>query len=135
MMSEQSKLTPPKWYVNQDEQVIPASAVDRHHIVFPRDEYRHRVGLNFRSLGGFVHRISIVGHRELHANVEPPVIAHELIEAITFNQRNMGNLEPLERLQYTINYLGYLGADELVDNLIRQKHYIELGAVVLLGDK
>jgi len=144
MNEKQNFISRPVWYVDQEERVIPASAVDRHHVAFPRDQFKHRKGLQFRSLGGMVHRISIAGHRELHASVEaPPPISQKLIDNITHNQQNMGDLDPLTRLNYTINYLGCLAdsggqvsreADELLWNLIEQRTYIQLGKVTLLED-
>lgn len=119
------------------------SYTNKHHLIFPESHYRKTEQLQrYRGLGGFVIRMTLESHRELHENVEPPIKPSvDLMWNIIANQRG-NESNPYARLNDTIDFLmdivfldGPQSSESalLINNLARQRQFIDIGRVVLLS--
>lgn len=103
---------------------------------------------DFREMGGFIIRMAVVVHNDLHANVEPPIKPSErLMKAMV---RHNKLLEPMasayEKFQDMTMYLGYLSSfaqsqqirEEsalLHENFLEQAVFINQGRVEYNGTR
>jgi hypothetical protein len=135
------------FYTDVNGQVIPEAHTNRHHLIFPRKDYERSVELqHLRGLGGFILRITIDSHHDLHSNVDSPPQIHRALRNELFKLQHPGqqDFNPYGRFDWTLEYLEakakYRGvgsefqrdAAALLDNLLQQKAYIDLGRVALL---
>ena len=138
------------WYVDSDERVIRSDMTNRHHLIFPAWRYEGQIQLQqFRGLGGFIQRLTIMSHNDLHRALEPPVQPHKNLRNELVKLQFARNEEtPLARLDSTIEFLGKIVARDnlypgeyqrdalaLIDNLQRQREFIEIGRVTLLDEQ
>jgi len=144
---KQSKVTPIKWYIDQDQRVLRSSEVNEHHVLYPKNVWKTGTPIQkeLRTMGGFVQRMSIPVHKDLHRAVEiPPLTNLHLMQDILRVQKGYQNTDPITRLTLTIARLGELAggpneqlveeANLLIDNLSRQREFILLGHVSLLEE-
>ena len=144
---KQSKITPIKWYVDHDERVLRSSEVNEHHVLYPKNVWKYGTPTQkkLRTMGGFVQRMSIPIHKDLHSAVEiPPLTNPHLMEDILRVQKGYQNLDPMTRLTLTIARLGEIATGPndqvneqaylMIDNLNRQKEIVILGSVRLLEE-
>jgi len=103
---------------------------------------------DFREMGGFIIRMAVTVHNDLHANVEPPIKpCNNLMRAMVQHNKL---LEPLasayEKFQDMTMYLGYLSSfaqsqqirEEsalLHENFIEQAVFINKGRVEYNGTR
>lgn len=132
-----------EYYQDTQGNEYPRTHTNQHHLIFPESHYKKNEQLQrYRGLGGFVIRMTIDSHRQLHDNVEPPIKPSvDLMWNIIANQRNK-DMTPYRRLNETIDLLNdivFLDTAQsnesvlLVNNLIRQREYIDIGRVHLLN--
>ena len=132
-----------KYYNKFNDEIVREAFTNVHHIIHPRRDYYNQKKNQskellqaYRGCGGFVIRMLLDVHKDLHFFVKPPIMpSNDLMREVIHNQRSMESLTPPERLNYTINYLGVLATDEaltLQDNLKQQQLFVEIGKVVLL---
>lgn len=141
-------------YETGDGRTMGFNSTNRHHIVFNGSEY---VGPHFKQhpdrellrayRGLIVIRMPIDDHIRLHNSVEPPLFPSKatMAKLVDLN-KEMHQLDPLERLVETIDYLGQVALQGesaahinetlfLADNFKRQARILEPSAVVLLDEK
>lgn len=101
---------------------------NRHHILFPRNEYKAPIERRTRSMGAFIINTEISAHKELHANVEPPVHLSmlQLHDLYSFMQDRY-NVEGTNGLEWAIIWADARRLHDFGDNLSRQLLYIEKG--------
>ena len=134
----------PELYYNKfNDEIVRSAFVNSHHLIFPRRDYYNQkknqskeLLTSYRACGGFIIKMLLDIHKDLHSYIKPPIMpSNDLMLGVLYNQRTMDGLEPTERLNYTIDYLGALATDEaltLQDNLKQQQIFVEIGKVVLL---
>ncbi len=130
--------------------------VERHRMIFDKKFYH---GPAFRSheykelyeayriFPGFVDVMRLDLHQEIHKNIEPPIKPHEDLMRLILSDVNTKHLANSVILENTIIYLDNLAnlelerevtqrqvdeASLLLDNLMRQKEFVDLGRVALL---
>ncbi len=128
-------------------EVLPYEQTNNHHLLFPHHEYAGRFERKtYREMGGFIIRMSIPIHNDLHANVEPPIKpVPDLMYAMVEHNKLLDPLgTPFEKFQDMTNYLGYLSgfaanqqmreeADQLHANFVDQAVFINAGRVDYYG--
>lgn len=141
-------MTKPKWFTDSEGRTLHESETNRHHLIHPKHVYLGKTALSgFRSTGGFVQRMTIPAHKELHANVRPPILINHNLRSEIVKLQTPGEvqrLDPLERLDLTMEFLERMAiksgvltpnsrdAWDLLENLREQRTYVELGRVTLI---
>lgn len=135
----------PRFYLPTGEE-LPKSETSRHHLFgFEYEKGSHR---RLRMNGRCVVRMANEYHlpqyeTSLHANVPPPIVpqmglAQEMNDFM--NHQRETDINPLERMEHLIQYLGYLSFSSprprvreesalIQDNLMEQMVFIRKGAV------
>lgn len=94
-------------------EVLIYGETNKHHLMYEGQQYCGRFERNdFREMGGFIIRMAVTVHNDLHANVEPPIKpCRDLMRAMV-NHNKL--LEPManayEKFQDMTMYLGYLSS-------------------------
>jgi len=142
----QSQITQHKWYTDREGRTLRDDETNKHHLIFPRHVYAGAVALQgYRGAGGFLQRITVTSHRDLHAEVRPPLlINHNLRNEVVKLQFAHNEMDSLDRLTMTMDYLKVIAtkpgmptpnsrdAWDLLENLQQQLTFINLGKVTLL---
>lgn len=128
-------------------EVIPRSQSNKHHTLWPSYEYAGRFERNeYREMSGFVIRMSIPIHNELHAEVEPPIkpVPNLMRAMVEHNKMLHPMSNSYEKFKDMTMYLGYLStfaksqqmreeAHQLHSNFQEQAYFITQGRVKYYG--
>jgi len=100
-------------YLTPEGRVLYRAETNKHHLMYEGQQYCGRFERNdFREMGGFIIRMAVTVHNDLHANVEPPIKpCNNLMRAMVQHNKL---LEPMasayEKFQDMTMYLGYLSS-------------------------
>jgi hypothetical protein len=128
-------------------EVLLYGDTNKHHTIWNSYQYAGRFERNnYREMSGFVIRMAVSIHNELHANVEPPIkpIPNLMRAMVEHNKMLEPLATPYEKFQDMTMYLGYLSAfaksqqmreeaHQLHDNFKDQALYINEGRVEYYG--
>lgn len=103
----------------------------RHHLAWPRRHYKSRFERDFRQHPLMIIRMSNDGHRELHANLQPPLkLSHqEILGALSVLHELKGEpFMPEEHITYLAQHLeqGSERAQKVATNLHLQAGFVAL---------
>ena len=130
-------------YYDREDNAVFEFETNKHHVIFKESAYKSDPVLQrWRGLGGFVFRMTLESHRQLHTAVEPPIKpCRDLMLAVIAHQGYISQLSVPKRFESSVNYLSKIAlwdqskaqwvdeASALVDNFERQKPFIDQGLV------
>lgn len=130
-------------YLTPDGRVLYRAESNRHHAVWKKDWYTSTFEKQkFREMAGMVLQLSIVAHRDLHANVEPPRKPNNNLMYGLYNyNRRLDIPDPYERFEAIAELLGNISltsgnnrnaedAGLLHDNFKQQLPFINDGKLI-----
>jgi len=138
-----AKMNKKPCYQLPDGEVLSRRQTNRHHIIFPEQRYKGRLErFEYRELSGFIIRMSIPIHKELHANVRPPIKpSNNTIRAIiAYSQLLDASSSPYENFLDIKSYVNHLSeyaksdrireeSNKLHFSLTEQDYFISQGRV------
>lgn len=128
--------------------IVPKDGANRHHVIWDRVDYKTPTEKSFRTIRGFVLRLFLPPHAELHHEVPPPPkVSPSLMSEVIKNNKHVPDTVPFAHYVQFNNICNYLEeftvnthsdrlaeeADSLVENLRQQQYFIEIGKVALIN--
>lgn len=134
----------PCW-ITPDGRLLYKAETSRHHIFSERDWYRTPLQRRFREMVGGVVRLANQPHRELHANVKPPLLINPNLMADIYQFSTVLEcVDAYDAFQQIGAYVGLIAtsphrsdrdieeATLLHANLVNQAAFIEMGKLTLV---
>lgn len=132
-------------FQTNDGRVLYKAETDRHHILWRRAWYTSSYEKRIRESSGFVLRMSVVAHRDLHANVEPPQKPnHHLLRGLHQYSRELDIHDPYQKFYAMAEFLGKIASKDgpnaneaslLQDNFQQQIAFVESGKLQPYEDR
>lgn len=124
-------------FQTNDGRVLYKAETDKHHTLWRKAWYKSAYEKRIRESSGLVLRLSTVSHRDLHANVEPPVKPdRHILTGIYQFGRELDVHNPYEKFYAMTEFLGRIAskngnyaidAARLQENFLQQIPFIEDG--------
>lgn len=124
-------------------ETVPKSLTNRHHAFYESPNYTDGRLRRLRNTSGFIIRLHIPVHKELHQEVEPPIVPGPQLtrRLLQYSEQFDPRTSQIEKFSDYISYLGYLSgfgiseqvkeeAAQLHDNFVEQAEFIVKGLAV-----
>lgn len=126
---------------------IPDSLADNHHVIYYKRWYKTTHEKFYRNMSGLVLPMYNPVHKDLHANVPPPLktTTEFMLNIIDYALTDIEEKEPYPRFLEIVKYIGDVAntswneqrvdeATRLYNNLEQQNDYLKQGVVERIND-